>query len=59
MGEQNRIRPQDCQSIGSMLAHVVTKTLQDPVKRAEFEAWYLEKYGVPYHWKTYREVLHL
>lgn len=59
MGEQERITPQDCNSLGRLVAKAVSTALQDPVKRADFEDWYIKRYGHPYVWKTYREVLQL
>ena len=33
------------------LIKAVQECLKDPANRAEFEQWYLEKYGKPYVWK--------
>lgn len=38
-------------SMSRVLAEKVTASLKIPENRAEFEKWYLERYGVPYQWK--------
>ena len=32
------------------LARIVQEYYKDPLHRAEFEKWHLEKYGEPYVW---------
>lgn len=35
----------------SLLGSIVLEYIKDPAHRAEFESWYLRKYGKPYQWK--------
>ena len=37
--------------LGTALVRIVSEAMKDPVNRASFEAWYLERYGKPYEWK--------
>ena len=37
--------------IGRLLAHTVSRYLEDKEHRREFEKWYFEKYGAEYQWK--------
>lgn len=38
--------------IGRLLAHTVSRYLEDKEHRREFEKWYFEKYGTEYQWQT-------
>lgn len=40
------------EALGYLLARIVLEYFEDETHRAEFEAWYLEKYGKPYVWKS-------
>lgn len=39
-------------NVARILAKTVTNYLKDPEHRKAFEAWYREKYGKEYVWKT-------
>jgi len=39
-------------AMGRTLARKVREYFRDPEHRRQFEAWYLERYGKPYVWKT-------
>lgn len=36
--------------LAEAICHAVADYMRDPAHRAEFEAWYLERHGVPYVW---------
>lgn len=42
-------------AMGRTLARTVREYFKDPAHRREFEAWYLDRYGKPYVWKTINE----
>lgn len=44
------IKTADCRTLARALVRTVQAYYRDPAHRAEFEAWYLEKYGKPYQW---------
>ena len=39
-----------CRTLARALVRTVRAYYRDPAHRAEFEAWYLERYGKPYQW---------
>ena len=39
-----------CRTFARALVRTVRAYYRDPAHRAEFEAWYLERYGKPYQW---------
>ncbi len=39
-------------ALGLLLAQRVREYFKSPENRAEFEAWYLKKYGKPYKWNS-------
>lgn len=42
--------------LARILYRTVYRYYEDAEHRKEFEEWYLREYGVPYHWKTLKEV---
>ena len=54
LSETVKIQPKISKQIGRLLAHTVSRYLEDKEHRREFEKWYFEKYGTEYQWK-YRQ----
>ena len=48
----NLCNPFEQQSIVSKLCEVVQDYFKDVQHQEDFKKWYLEKYGVPYEFKT-------
>lgn len=38
-------------TLGKIIARKCVAFLKDPANRADFEEWYLKRYGTPYQWK--------